>query len=88
MYVCMYVCIYIYIYIERERERERDVYTHVYTYILCLLIVAIFNPFSQFCEIHFPPEPAKTAKHSPTSISEGGRIWQVCYYYHYYYYYY
>ena len=26
----------------------------------------------------FPPEPAKTGKHSPKSISEGGRIWQVC----------
>ena len=26
---------------------------------------------------YFPPEPAKTAKHSPKSISEGGRIWQV-----------
>ena len=25
----------------------------------------------------FPPEPARTAKHSPKSISEGGRIWQV-----------
>ena len=25
----------------------------------------------------FPPEPANTAKHSPKSISEGGRIWQV-----------
>ena len=23
-------------------------------------------------------EPANTAKHSPKSISEGGRIWQVC----------
>ena len=28
--------------------------------------------------IYFPPEPAKTAKHSPKSISEGGRIWQLC----------
>ena len=27
---------------------------------------------------YFPPEPAKTAKHSPKSISKGGRIWQVC----------
>ena len=27
---------------------------------------------------YFPPEPAKRAKHSPKSISEGGRIWQVC----------
>ena len=26
---------------------------------------------------YFPPEPAKTAKNSPRSISEGGRIWQV-----------
>ena len=26
---------------------------------------------------YFPPEPANTAKHSPKSISEGGRIWQV-----------
>ena len=25
----------------------------------------------------FPPEPANTAKRSPKSISEGGRIWQV-----------
>ena len=27
---------------------------------------------------YVPPEPATTAKHSPKSISEGGRIWQVC----------
>ena len=27
---------------------------------------------------YFPPEPAKRAKHSPKSISEGGRIWRVC----------
>ena len=26
---------------------------------------------------YFPPEPANTAKHSPKSISERGRIWQV-----------
>ena len=26
----------------------------------------------------FPSEPVKTAKHSPQSIPEGGRIWQVC----------
>ena len=26
---------------------------------------------------YFPPEPAKTTKHSPKSILEGGRIWQV-----------
>ena len=25
----------------------------------------------------FPPEPANTAKHSPKSISQGGRLWQV-----------
>ena len=58
--------IYIYIYTERERERYGQA------------IVAIFYPFSQFCEIKIsPPEPAKTAKHSPKSISKGGRIWQV-----------
>ena len=28
---------------------------------------------------YFPPEPANTAKRSPKSISEGGRIWQVCF---------
>ena len=28
---------------------------------------------------YFPPEPAKTAKRSPTFISEGGRWWQVWY---------
>ena len=27
---------------------------------------------------YFLPEPANTAKDSPKSISEGGRIWQVC----------
>ena len=27
---------------------------------------------------YFPPEPANTAKRSPTSISEWGRLWQVC----------
>ena len=26
---------------------------------------------------YFPPEPAKTAKHSPKSMSEEGRIWQA-----------
>ena len=29
---------------------------------------------------YFPPEPANTATHSPKSISEGGRIWQVWWY--------
>ena len=42
---------------------------------------------------YLPPEPANTANNSPKSISEGGRIWQVCmiivitvtvYCYHYY----
>ena len=32
---------------------------------------------------YVPPEPAKTAKHSPESISEGGRIWQVRHVWHY-----
>ena len=41
-------------------------------------ILVIFYPSSQFCWNRcFPPEPANTAKHSPKSISEGGRIWQV-----------
>ena len=41
-------------------------------------VIAIFYPFSLFCEIEYlPSEPVKTAKHSPKSISEGGRIWQV-----------
>ena len=26
---------------------------------------------------YFPPEPVKPAKNSPSSISEGGRLWQV-----------
>ena len=34
--------------------------------------VAIFYPFSQFCEIDkFPSEPANTAKHRHRYISEG-----------------
>ena len=39
---------------------------------------AIFYPFSQFCEIDIClPGLQTTAKCSPQSISEGGRIWQV-----------
>ena len=30
---------------------------------------------------HFLSKPAERAKNRPQSISEGGRIWQVCYYY-------
>ena len=55
------------------------------------IIVAIFYPFSHihvyiytyryiyiyiYICIHIH-EPANTAKHSPKSISEGGRIWQI-----------
>ena len=51
--------------------------------LLCLIgrlgIVAIFYPFSQFCEIDISlPSLQKQPKHSRKSISEGGRIWQVC----------
>ena len=37
--MCVCVCIYIYIYI------------YIYTQVLSTIIVAIFYPFSQFCEI-------------------------------------
>ena len=41
-------------------------------------IVAIFYPFSQFCEIDISLlSLQQTAKHSPKSISEEGRLWQV-----------
>ena len=41
-------------------------------------IVAIFYPFSQFCEIDVSlPSLQNQPKHSPKSISEGGRKWQV-----------
>ena len=40
----------------------------------------LFFPCSQFCEIHISLlSLQQTAKHSPKSISQGGRIWQVCY---------
>ena len=45
------------------------------------------NPIHHICHVlpfqpllwnrYVPSEPANTAKHSPQSISEGGRIWQV-----------
>ena len=87
MYMYMYVYIYIYVYtfmynyiyicIERERERERghagqraaaepEVRGHG-----CHILP--FQPILR--SKYFPPEPANTAKHSPKSISEGGRIW-------------
>ena len=47
--------------------------------LACLFIVAIFYPFSLFCEIGVAPlRLRKHTKTAPTSISEGGRIWQVC----------
>ena len=47
----MYACTYIYIY--RERERDIDIHTiYIYIYIYIYIIVAIFYPFSQFCEIN------------------------------------
>ena len=39
-------------------------------------IVAMFDPFSQFCEIYFPSEPVATARNNPQSISGGDRTWQ------------
>ena len=41
-------------------------------------IVTIFYPFSQFCEMYVSSEFVKTTENNPKSISEGGRIWQVC----------
>ena len=42
-------------------------------------IVAIFYPFSQFCEMNISlPSLQKEPNTAPTYISEGGRIWQVC----------
>ena len=43
-----------------------------------VIIVAIFYPFSQFCEIDiFLLSLQKQPTHSPKFISEGGSIWQV-----------
>ena len=60
MYVCMYVCIYIYIYIymrlykpgddDSPPDGKRPVVL-IYFHARPLIIVAIFYPFSQFCEI-------------------------------------
>ena len=49
------------------------------TVLLLLLHSCHILPFQAILwNKYFPPELAKTAKHSPKSISEGGRIWQVC----------
>ena len=55
---------------------------------VCLPIVARLLEARHSCHIlpfqptlwnsYFPSEPVKPAKNSPPSISEGGRLWQVC----------
>ena len=48
--------------------------TYIYIYIHSCHILP-FQPI--LWNKYFPPESAKTAKHSPKSNSEEGRIWQV-----------
>ena len=45
MYMYMYVCVYMYMYMYMY------VCMYIYIYIYIYIIVAIFYPFSQFCEI-------------------------------------
>ena len=51
--------------------------------IAIIIILAIFYPFSQFCEIGISLLSLQTQPNTaPNFISEGGRIWQVCYHYY------
>ena len=64
IYIYIYICVYIYIYIHMYIYIYISIYIYIYihTYIRVLLltyyrshaeaIVAIFYPFSQFCEIN------------------------------------
>ena len=77
IYTYIYTSLSLYIYIYREREMYTYIYIYIYTHIHTYMYVCVpFQPI--LWNKYFPPEPAKTAKHSPKSISEGGRIWQVC----------
>ena len=79
MYICRYIyiyiyihtCVYIYIYIWGSRFTLRGWRSTLHS---CHILP--FQPI--LWNTYFPPEPANTAKHRPKSISEGGRIWQVC----------
>ena len=86
--MCVHTHIYIYIYIytsyvasprktwrgarsdwaRRRRPKSRRVYRSFH--------ILPFQPI--LFNRYLPSEPVKTAKNSPPSISEGGRLWQVC----------
>ena len=87
---CSYIYIYIYIYICVFSVCYSS-YVHTYCMLLrstsgirrpgrarrshsCHILP--FQPI--LWNINFPSEPVKTTENSPQSISEGGRIWQVC----------
>ena len=79
-YTCIYTCLHRYMYMYVMRLHWTALIDN-----LCIICAA----YDHSCHIlpfqpilwnrYLPPEPANTAKHSPKSISEGGRIWQVCY---------
>ena len=73
------VCIYIYIYVQLSENRRVAAAVLGHAPPRLLLHSCHILPFQPIMRnTDFPPEPAKTAKHRPKSISEGGRIWQVC----------
>ena len=88
-YICMYVYIYIYIVYYTIILHIITWYnTIVYVWLVAFAEPVRPPSFRHSCHIlpfqpilwskDFPPEPANAAKHSPKSISEGGRIWRVC----------
>ena len=78
VYVCMYIYIYILLYMSSFQRKRSPRSTILSTFLKATHSCHIL-PFQPILwNNYFPPEPAKTAKHSPKSISEGGRIWQVC----------
>ena len=86
IYVFMYIYIYIYIHIvvnntssSSSNNNDNDnANNNVCVLIQIMLMVAIFYPFSQFCEISISPlSLRKQPNTAPNLFQRGGRIWQV-----------
>ena len=83
IYIYIYICIYTHTCITVSIFHPPLVAGRTGTDHLILILLLIHTchilPFQPILWNRcFPPEPAKTAKYSHKSISEGGRIWQVC----------
>ena len=79
MYIYIYICVYYNEILQKIVTTPGGPPDAPPPPVICpISIVAIFYPFSQFCIINISLlSLQKRAKHSPKSISEGGRIWQV-----------